>query len=57
MTEETKPETTLPEINTLWNFTDPKGTEQKFRDLIPKAKELDDKTYYAELLMQFARTQ
>ena len=57
MSTETKQETNLPEINALWNFSEPQETEKKFRELIPKAEEQKDKTYYAELLTQLARTQ
>jgi tetratricopeptide (TPR) repeat protein len=46
----------LPEIRTLWDFNDPAGTEVKFRELIPKAKELGDKSYHVQLLTQIART-
>jgi len=46
----------LPEIRTLWDFNDPAGTEVKFRELIPKARELGDKSYHVQLLTQIART-
>ena len=58
MTAETdSKKTDLPRINSLWDFNNPKETENKFRELIPKAKEQDDQDYYAELLTQLARTQ
>lgn len=46
----------LPDIDTLWNFSDPAATEQKFRDvmLIPEAKA--DSTYYGQLITQLTRT-
>jgi tetratricopeptide (TPR) repeat protein len=47
----------VAEFDTLWNYGDPKGTEEKFRELIPKAKESSDASYYAQLLTQIARTQ
>lgn len=46
----------LPIINDLWNYSKPKETEEKFRALLPKAKE-KNLGYYAELLTQLARTQ
>lgn len=47
---------TLPDIDKLWNFSDPAATEQKFREilLMPEAKA--DSTYYGQLLTQLTRT-
>ncbi|MCP4122325.1 MAG: tetratricopeptide repeat protein [Bacteroidetes bacterium] len=47
----------LPDINSMWDYNDPEGTETKFRDLIPKAKASGNDTYYLELMTQVARTQ
>ena len=47
----------LPNFDTLWNYSDPKGTEAKFRELIPQAKESGDTSYYAQLLTQIARAE
>jgi tetratricopeptide (TPR) repeat protein len=51
---ETKP---LPDFDALWDYNDPAGTEVKFRELLPKARESQDKSYYAQLLTQIARTE
>ena len=47
----------LPSIDTLWDYNNPEATAIKFRDLLPLAEKSVDKTYYAELLTQLARTQ
>ena len=52
--EEAKP---LPEFDALWDYNDPGGTELKFRELIPVAKESGDMSYHAQLLTQIARTE
>jgi tetratricopeptide (TPR) repeat protein len=57
VSEKPKEVRNVAEFDTLWNYGDPKGTEEKFRELIPKAKESSDASYYAQLLTQIARTQ
>jgi len=57
MTTESNNQPVLSSIDTLWNYSNPKETEAKFRDLVPKAKLQVDKTFYAVLLTQLARTQ
>src|SRR5262245_61487941 len=47
----------LPDFDTIWNFDDPAGTEAKFRDLLPKARQSGNQSYTAELLTQVARAQ
>jgi tetratricopeptide (TPR) repeat protein len=47
----------LPAIDTLWDYNSPQATALKFRELLPAAEKSVDKTYYAELLTQLARTQ
>lgn len=47
----------LPYFDSLWNYGDPKGTEEKFRSLLDEAKSSGDNSYYAQLLTQIARTQ
>lgn len=47
----------LPSLDSLWNFNDPAGTEARFRELLPRARESSDPSYAAELLTQIARTQ
>lgn len=46
----------LPPIDSLWDYGDPKATETRFRELWPQAKTLSDRKYEAELLTQIART-
>lgn len=52
--EETKQ---LSDFDAMWDYSNPKQTEIKFRELIAKAKESGDVSYYAQLLTQIARTQ
>ncbi len=47
----------LPDFDTMWDYSNPKQTEIKFRELIPVAKESGDMSYYGQLLTQIARTQ
>lgn len=47
----------LPDFNKLWNFGNPKETEEKFRELIPQAEAAKNEPYKLELLTQIARTQ
>lgn len=47
----------LPEFDSLWNYDDPAGTEAKFHELLPKARESGDAAYLSELLSQIARAQ
>lgn len=47
----------LPVIDTLWDYDNPQTTALKFTELLPTAERSVDKTYYAELLTQLARTQ
>ncbi len=58
MKEETEhPQTNLPEIDTLWNYGNPKETASKFKELLPIAEKSGSTPYHAELLTQLARTQ
>lgn len=47
----------LPDFDAWWDYNDPAGTEAKFRELLPKAKESGDQSYLAGLLTQIARTE
>src|SRR5262245_47915519 len=47
----------LPAFDDLWNYDDPAGTEAKFRELLPTARQSSDQHYLAELLTQIARAQ
>jgi tetratricopeptide (TPR) repeat protein len=46
----------MADFDKLWNYHDPAGTEQKFRELLPAAEAGGDNAYLAELLTQIART-
>jgi tetratricopeptide (TPR) repeat protein len=47
----------LPELDSLWAYNDPAGTEAKFRELLPRAAASPDRSYHVQLLTQIARTQ
>jgi tetratricopeptide (TPR) repeat protein len=55
--EQSTDTSTLPDFNKLWNFSDPAGTEARFRELLPAARQSGDQSYLAQLLTQIARTQ
>src|ERR1051325_153220 len=46
----------LPDFDKLWDYAHPEETEKKFRELLPRAEKSGDKSYYAQLLTQIART-
>ncbi len=46
----------LPDFDSLWNYSKPSETEEKFRELLPRAMNSGDTGYQAELLTQIART-
>lgn len=45
------------DFDSLWNYDDPAGTEERFRSLLPAARSGNDPTYLTELLTQIARCQ
>ena len=47
----------LPDFNTLWKFSDPKGTEASFSALLEPARKSGDASYLLQLLTQIARAQ
>jgi tetratricopeptide (TPR) repeat protein len=47
----------LPDFIKLWNFGNPKETEQKFQEILSIAQTANDPSYVAQLLSQIARTQ
>jgi tetratricopeptide (TPR) repeat protein len=47
----------LGELDQLWDFDDPAGSEARFRALLPRARRDEDGAYEAELLTQLARAQ
>jgi tetratricopeptide (TPR) repeat protein len=46
----------LTPFDTLWNYSDPAGTEQKFREILDKEDIRSDLSYHLQLLTQIART-
>jgi tetratricopeptide (TPR) repeat protein len=48
---------TLPQLHTIWDFSDPQGSEQRFRELLPRAIEAEDLGYRIEVLSQIARAE
>lgn len=44
-------------FDSLWDYSDPEATAIKFGELLPAAEASGDKSYYAQLLTQLARTQ
>ncbi len=47
----------LPDLQGLWDYNDPAGTESKFRAVLAKVETFNDQSYHAELLTQIARAQ
>jgi len=47
----------LGELDLLWDFDDPAGSEARFRALLPRARRDEEGAYEAELLTQLARAQ
>ena len=47
----------LPDLQALWDYNDPAGTESKFRAVLAKVAALDDQSHHADLLTQIARAQ
>ncbi len=47
----------LGQLDQLWDFDDPAGSEARFRALLPRAQRDEDGAYEAELLTQLARAQ
>lgn len=45
----------LPDFIKLWNFSNPAETEQRFREILPRAQLSQDAEYLAQLLTQIAR--
>jgi tetratricopeptide (TPR) repeat protein len=46
----------FPDIDSLWDYSDPAASEERFRAILPAARESGDDGYLAELLTQVART-
>ena len=47
---------TLPPIDSLWDYWDPAATRAKFEEIRPAAGKSSDRSYYLQLLTQIART-
>jgi len=47
----------LSDFDSLWDYDHPDSTEQRFRGLLPAARESRDRDYLAQLLTQIARAQ
>jgi tetratricopeptide (TPR) repeat protein len=45
------------DLDALWDYDDPVGTEVRFREILPAAEASGDRAYEAELLTQIARTE
>jgi tetratricopeptide (TPR) repeat protein len=45
----------LAELDRLWDFDDPEGSERRFAELLPRARSEDHGAYLAEALTQLAR--
>lgn len=45
-----------PDFNDLWDYYDPSGTEEVFRELLPQARASGDEAYYLQLMTQIARS-
>jgi tetratricopeptide (TPR) repeat protein len=48
-------ESNLPNFDKLWNYSDPAGTERKFREILAETENSKDYEYKAQLLTQIAR--
>jgi tetratricopeptide (TPR) repeat protein len=45
-----------PDFDDLWDYSDPAGTEARFRQLLPGAEAGGDRAYHLQLMTQIART-
>ena len=48
--------TDWPDFNDLWDYSDPAGTEVKFRAVMAEGERVGDQNYHLQLLTQIART-
>jgi tetratricopeptide (TPR) repeat protein len=49
--------TPSPDVDSLWNYSDPVGSEARFKELLPHIDPLTDPSTAAEVLSQIARAQ
>ena len=54
---EEEPQEELVAFDRLWDFSKPDETEQRFRELLPRAQASGDLDYHLQLLTQIARTE
>ena len=54
--ENTNTEMNLPNIDTLWSYSNPEETAEKFQALLKEIDPEENKAYYAEAQTQLART-
>src|SRR3954470_22224789 len=47
----------MEDFDKLWDYQHPDQTEQKFREILPRAEQANDPSYLAQLLTQIARAQ
>ncbi|TMI53740.1 hypothetical protein E6H15_07365, partial [Candidatus Bathyarchaeota archaeon] len=47
----------LPDFDKLWDYAHPEISEQRFRELLPRALDSLDLSYLAQLLTQIARAE
>jgi len=47
----------LPDIDEVWDFSEPADSEATFRDLLPAARQSENEEYLYQLLTQIARAQ
>ena len=45
------------DFDAAWDYGDPAASEQRFRELLPRAEQDGDRSYHAQLLTQIARAQ
>ena len=46
----------LPDIDSLWDYSNPAETEKRFKVVLPEAISVGDTSYHRILLTQIART-
>jgi len=52
----TRAQEELPDLDKLWDYSKPAETEQRFREMLPKAEAAGDADYLLQLKTQLART-
>src|SRR3954465_8774575 len=52
-----QPDSSLPDFDALWDYSNPAETEGRFRHVLARAEASGDGSYLAQLLSQIARAQ